>query len=56
MLRRIATLPDGIIRRRTPKRGLTLETIVVLLCGLVGGAGFGYVMAEASCSGASSGR
>jgi hypothetical protein len=47
MLRRIATLPDGIIRRRTPKRGLTLETIVVLLCGLVGGAGFGYVMAEA---------
>ncbi|WP_123537683.1 YIP1 family protein [Halosimplex salinum] len=47
MIRRIATLPDGIIRRRTPKRGLTLETIVVLLCGLVGGAGFGYVMIEA---------
>ncbi|WP_459190701.1 YIP1 family protein [Halosimplex sp. J119] len=47
MLRRIATLPDGIIRQRTPKRGLTLETIVVLLCGLVGGAGFGYVMLEA---------
>lgn len=40
-------MPDGIIRQRTPKRGLTLETIVVLFCGLVGGAGFGYVMIEA---------
>jgi len=47
MIRRIATMPDGIIRQRTPKRGLTRETIVVLLCGLVGGAGFAYVMIEA---------
>lgn len=47
MVRRLVTFPDGIIRRRTPKRGLTLETIVVLVLGLLGTAGFAFVAWQA---------
>lgn len=39
---------ESLIRRRLDRRGLSLEVVVVLVCGLLGAAGKAYVALEAS--------
>lgn len=43
MIREALTIPDTLILRRLDQRGYKLETISILLLGLLGSVGFGYV-------------
>lgn len=43
MLRKIATLPNRMIQRRIPQRGYKLESALIVVCGILGAIGFGYV-------------
>lgn len=47
MIRQILTLPDSMIQRRIDRRGLRLEAILILICGLLGGIGTAYVAVQA---------
>lgn len=47
MLREIAFLPNRLLRRRVDRRSYTLETIALVILGLLGGAGMAYVSIQA---------
>lgn len=46
MIREGLQAQESLVQRRSEKRGLTLEAVVVLVCGLLGSIGFAYVSLE----------
>lgn len=46
MIREGLEAQESLVQRRSSKRGVTLEAVVVLVCGLLGSIGFAYVSLE----------
>ena len=47
MIQEIITYPDSLIDRRIDRRGVTIETVIILVCGILGSIGLGYVGVQA---------